>query len=70
LLAKIIARGPTRAAAIDGAAQALAQVQVEGIVTNRDFLLACLRHPEFAVGRVHTRFIDDNLPALTTSAQK
>lgn len=68
LLAKIIARGKTRAAAIETAIRALEQVEVEGIVTNRDFLLACLRHPEFAAGRVHTRFIDENLQALIAPA--
>jgi 3-methylcrotonyl-CoA carboxylase alpha subunit len=68
LLAKIIARGPTRAQAIDTAAGALAEVRVDGIVTNRDFLIACLRHPDFAAGRVHTRFIDDALPALLEPA--
>lgn len=68
LLAKIITRGHNRAAAIAMAVKALAQVQVEGIVTNRDFLIACLTHPEFAAGRVHTRFIDENLPALLATA--
>lgn len=70
LLAKIITRGPTRAAAIDAALRALAHVQVEGIVTNRAFLIACLSHPEFAAGRVHTRFIDENLPDLQAAAAR
>jgi 3-methylcrotonyl-CoA carboxylase alpha subunit len=58
LIAKIIGRGETRAEAITAVARALEDVRVEGIATNRSFLLACLDHPAFAAGDVHTRFID------------
>lgn len=59
MLAKIIAWGANRQAACDLAAQALQQVRVEGIVTNRDFLLACIEDPEFRAGNVHTGFVDE-----------
>jgi 3-methylcrotonyl-CoA carboxylase alpha subunit len=68
LLAKIIARGDTRTAAIAAALAALEAVCVEGIASNRDFLIACLRHADFAAGAVHTRFIDEHLAALTGAA--
>ncbi len=59
MIAKIVAHGADRAAAISRMVYALESLQVEGIVTNRDFLLACLRHGEFQAGNVYTRFIDD-----------
>ena len=64
LIAKIVASGADRAAAIARAVAALEATDVAGLNTNRDFLLACLRHPEFASGRVHTGFIDTHLEDL------
>ncbi|PQO22949.1 acetyl-CoA carboxylase biotin carboxylase subunit [Rhodobacteraceae bacterium WD3A24] len=64
MLAKIIGRGADRAAARAAAAEALRGLQVEGIATNRDFLIACLEDPAFAAGDVHTGFIDENRKAL------
>ncbi|MCB1387626.1 MAG: acetyl-CoA carboxylase biotin carboxylase subunit [Rhodobacteraceae bacterium] len=64
MLAKLIARGPTRAAAIARLRMALDVVHVEGVVTNRDFLLACLGHTGFVSGRMYTRFIDEHLSDL------
>ena len=64
LIAKIIAHGEDRGAAIARAVAALRATEVEGPATNRDFLIACLGHPDFAAGRVHTGFIDAELPAL------
>ena len=68
LIAKIIARGPDRQAAIDTAVAALRDTRIEGIVTNREFLIGCLLSPGFADGEVHTRFIDENADALLQSA--
>ncbi|MEE4121258.1 MAG: biotin carboxylase N-terminal domain-containing protein [Paracoccaceae bacterium] len=64
LIAKIVAAGPDRAAAIARAIEALEATEVAGPNTNRDFLIACLRHPEFAAGQVHTGFIDTHLADL------
>jgi len=64
MVAKLIARGATRDAALDRAGAALRALRVEGIVTNRDFLIACLDDPEFRAGRVHTGFIDARKAAL------
>lgn len=64
LIAKIVAHGPSRQAAIARAIAALHEVEVAGIITNRAFLLACLAHKSFAAGDVHTKFIDENKPEL------
>jgi acetyl/propionyl-CoA carboxylase alpha subunit len=65
MIAKIIAHGPDRAAALARAAEAIAQTRVEGIATNRDFLLACLTDAAFAAGQVYTGFIEDRGKSLT-----
>lgn len=58
MLAKIIARGDTRAEAAGQLAAALDAVQVHGITTNRDFLAALLRDPDFLAGETRTDFLD------------
>jgi len=70
LIAKIVARGASRAEAIARAASALAECRIEGIATNRGFLLACLRHEAFAAGDVHTKFIDSRRAELIEAALK
>jgi acetyl/propionyl-CoA carboxylase alpha subunit len=59
LIAKVIAWGEDRAAAIANAAHAMRSMRVEGIRTNREFLVACLEDPVFASGRATTRFVDE-----------
>ncbi len=68
LIAKIIAAGEDRAAAIAGAAAALRATRVEGIRTNREFLIACLEDSVFAAGDATTRFIDDRGKLLLEAA--
>ncbi len=58
LLAKVIAHAPTRAEAALKLARALERSRIRGVVTNRDFLVATLRHPEFLAGRTTTAFIE------------
>ncbi|MEZ5810585.1 MAG: biotin carboxylase N-terminal domain-containing protein [Rhizobiaceae bacterium] len=58
MIAKIVAWGEERSAAVETAISALDQTRVEGIKTNRDFLIACLRHESFARGDIHTGFIE------------
>ncbi|MGR3640311.1 acetyl-CoA carboxylase biotin carboxylase subunit [Alterinioella nitratireducens] len=64
LIAKIVTHGSDRTAAITRAVTALRETKAEGIVTNREFLIACLASEGFAAGDVHTRFIDDHGAAL------
>ncbi|MCX5227874.1 biotin carboxylase N-terminal domain-containing protein [Streptomyces sp. NBC_00233] len=66
MLAKVIVHAPTRAEAIRKLAHALDRARIHGPVTNRDLLVASLRHPEFAdPGLLDTGFYDRNLDALT-----
>jgi acetyl/propionyl-CoA carboxylase alpha subunit len=67
LLAKLIACGETREAAIARALAALRTFPILGIRTNIPFLIAVLEHPEVRRGAVHTGFIDDQHAALTGS---
>ena len=64
LLAKVVAWGEDRDAARESTIAALRGFAVEGIVTNRDFLIASLGDVEFAAGNVHTGFIDARKAAL------
>ncbi|MFJ6697207.1 biotin carboxylase N-terminal domain-containing protein [Streptomyces sp. NPDC091272] len=65
MLAKVIAWAPTRAEAVRKLTRALVRARVHGPVTNRDLLVASLRHPEFASGQPDTGFYDRHLAALT-----
>ena len=56
LLAKIIAHAATRVEAIRKLRHALENTVVHGVVTNREFLIRVLDHPDFANGRVRTDF--------------
>jgi acetyl/propionyl-CoA carboxylase alpha subunit len=56
LLAKNIAHAPTRAEAIRKLRRALEDLLVHGVITNREFLICVLDHPDFIDGRVSTDF--------------
>jgi propionyl-CoA carboxylase alpha chain len=58
MIAKVIAHGATREEAARRLADALARAEVQGTVTNRDFLVRVLRHEEFLAGRADTAFLD------------
>lgn len=68
MLAKVVAHAPTRAEAVRALAGALERAAVHGPVTNRDLLVASLRHEEFTSGRMDTGFYDRHLAALTAPA--
>lgn len=65
MLAKIITHGQDRESARATMIDALEGTRIEGIRTNRDFLIACLESENFRRGDVYTGFIDENLKALT-----
>ncbi|MEV8587561.1 biotin carboxylase N-terminal domain-containing protein [Streptomyces sp. NPDC051180] len=68
MLAKVIVHAPTRAEAARKLAHALERARVHGPVTNRDLLVASLRHPEYtAPEALDTGFYGRNLPELTTA---
>jgi 3-methylcrotonyl-CoA carboxylase alpha subunit len=58
MLAKIIAYGPTRAAALQRLLGALDDTRVHGVVTNLPFLRALLRAPEMARAEFDTEWVE------------
>ncbi|MGE4649781.1 MAG: biotin carboxylase N-terminal domain-containing protein, partial [Myxococcota bacterium] len=65
MLAKVIAHAPTRSEASGRLALGLERSHLGGVVTNRDFLVATLRTPEFLAGETTTDFIDRVAPPRT-----
>src|ERR1700722_2326612 len=63
MLAKVIAHGATREEARRRLIVALEDTVVLGLNTNRDFLVAALRHPAFIAGEATTAFIGRHFPA-------
>ena len=64
MVAKVIVWGEDRDAARALAVEVLGKIEVDGIRTNKDFLIACLQHKPFAAGDVFTGYIDANLAEL------
>ncbi|MEK6542783.1 MAG: biotin/lipoyl-containing protein, partial [Pseudomonadota bacterium] len=67
MVAKLIASGRSRERATGYLASALERSVIGPIVTNAQFLLRALRHPEFCAGTIDTGFIDRHLEQLTHS---
>ncbi|MBU6272400.1 MAG: biotin/lipoyl-binding protein [Betaproteobacteria bacterium] len=63
MIAKVIVRAPTRREAAARLARVLETSRLQGIVSNRDFLVATLRTPEFLAGDTTTDFIERVAPA-------
>ena len=68
MLAKVIAWAPTREEAAHRLAGALAATQVHGVTTNRDLLLALLRHPEFLGDTIDTGVLERHDPGALAAA--
>ena len=80
LLAKVVGHSPSAAAhggafaahggafadAVARTSRALSEFRIEGVDTNIAFLQNILRHPDFATGNVHTRFVDEHMESLAT----
>ncbi|MCB1453187.1 MAG: acetyl-CoA carboxylase biotin carboxylase subunit, partial [Rhizobiaceae bacterium] len=60
MIAKLIAYGPDRDAALRKLIAGLGETQALGVRTNQGFLGDCLRHPVFAAGKATTAFIADH----------
>ncbi len=67
MIAKLIAHAPTRAAALDRLAAALAQTTIVGPRTNAAFLIALLQAGDFRAEKFDTAFIERNLDALVAA---
>ena len=70
MIAKVIAQGPTRREAAGKLARALQSTAIHGLTTNRDFLVATLRTPEFLAGDTTTDFIDRVNPPRRRAAPR
>ncbi|MGH2451280.1 MAG: acetyl/propionyl/methylcrotonyl-CoA carboxylase subunit alpha [Candidatus Limnocylindria bacterium] len=64
LLAKIVAHGPDRAAALAALAGALEETEILGVRTNLAFLRALVAHPAVRAGEVDTGLIGRDLATL------
>jgi propionyl-CoA carboxylase alpha chain len=62
LIAKLVTRGPTRAAAIAAQADALDAFAIQGIRHNIPFLAALMTHPRWQAGKLSTGFIAEEYP--------
>ncbi|RYF75307.1 MAG: biotin/lipoyl-binding protein, partial [Comamonadaceae bacterium] len=71
LLAKLIVASPSPrfADAQRRALRALAECRIEGMATNLALLRAIGTRPEFDIQAVHTRFVEEHLPALLDAAK-
>jgi acetyl-CoA carboxylase biotin carboxylase subunit len=61
LLAKVVSWGRNRAEAIARMRRALHEMEVGGIKTTIPFHLGLLQHEAFVAGKVHTRFVENEL---------
>jgi acetyl/propionyl-CoA carboxylase alpha subunit len=62
LIAKIVAHAPTRGAALDGLAAALAETHIAGVTTNLPFLRWLVAHPVVRAGEATTAFLTEHPP--------
>ena len=74
LLAKVIAHSPTPSFedALTRSLRALSEFRIEGVASNIPFLTNVLEHADLAEGRVHTRWVDEQMAELaaTNGAQR
>lgn len=70
MIAKVVAWGENRAAAIARLHQALSATRISGLVTNLAFLKQLLRDPMFTAGTAHTQYLDNNLDSLLDTLPK
>ena len=70
LLAKVVGSSPSAnfADAVARTSRALSEFRIEGVATNIPFLQNLLAHEDFVAGRVHTRFVDDEIATLAADA--
>jgi acetyl-CoA carboxylase biotin carboxylase subunit len=68
MIAKVIAWGEDRAAAITTMREALAETVIEGVKTNLPFLERVFAREDFRAGRIHTRYVDEHLKEILADA--
>ncbi len=71
LLAKVIASGSDRTAALARMRQALAHLKVSGVETTAGFASDLLAHPDVVAGNVHTKWVEETfLPAWNADPEE
>ncbi|MDA1147830.1 MAG: carbamoyl-phosphate synthase large subunit [Chloroflexi bacterium] len=72
LLAKVIGHAPSPnfADAVARTSRALSEFRIDGVATNIAFLQNVLGHDDFAAGRVHTRWVDDQIAELAATGEQ
>jgi len=68
MLAKLVAFGESRAAAIERMTAALRKLTILGVRTNIDYLARVLASDAFCAGAIHTGFVTEHAGALTPPA--
>jgi acetyl-CoA carboxylase biotin carboxylase subunit len=58
MIAKLIVHGTDRQDVLERSRQALDSFGIEGISTTREFHRALLDDPDFASGKIHTRWVE------------
>ncbi len=64
MLAKLIAHAPDRITALRKLGYGLKRLSIQGVETNRNFLIRLLEHEAFRRGEYHTAFIEDHQTEL------
>ncbi|HYH49463.1 MAG TPA: acetyl/propionyl-CoA carboxylase subunit alpha, partial [Acidimicrobiia bacterium] len=64
VLATVVAQAATRAEAVHRLAAALEGARIHGVSSNREELVAILRHPAFLAGEIDTAFFDRHASTL------
>ncbi len=70
LLAKVIGHSSSMnfKDAITRTSRALSEFRIDGVATNIPFLQKILAHEDFVAGRIHTRFVDEQIAELAISS--
>ena len=67
MISKLTAYDATRAGAISKLLKAIENTEIDGLISNRQFLTRTLRHPKFKSGLLDTGFVEENANSLLKS---
>ena len=70
MIAKIISKGVSRAEVIKKMKNFLEKMEIEGIKTNKSFLIEVLKNKSFEEAKFNTKFIENNLSIFTKYEEK
>ncbi len=70
MIAKIISKGASRAEVIKKMKNFLEKMEIEGIKTNKSFLIEVLKNKSFEEAKFNTKFIENNLSIFTKYEEK